>query len=120
MGARKKKVSLEKGDSEQEWVELESECMKCCVWIPYKVPKQLPRGFNLVREFICGFCAAQEIKSLKEQVAELVKTQDNEVIGGKTYANVTAINVAQLSKQIRNEEKLHNERKNLVIVGTQS
>ena len=60
-------------EEKEEFVELESECSSCCVWIPYKVPKKIPRGFTIERDILCNFCSANEINALKKELNDVKK-----------------------------------------------
>jgi hypothetical protein len=92
----------------------------CVAWVTLWLPKKIPKGF-LNRDFLCGYCAAEAVAKLQERTrAESLRETFAEVVSAKgNDGHHHQHNISQLRKELKREERTHDERKNnLIVVGT--
>lgn len=119
----KKKATDE--DGSEHFVECSGSGLNnlgCVAWVHVWLPMKIPKGF-MDRPFLCGYCAAAEMNELSSKLdnmkSDLEKTNVNKQ--EKSYAEIASsnLNISVLAKQVRNEEKMHQDiANNLVIYGS--
>ena len=104
----------------------------CPAWVKVWLPTRTPAAF-IEKTFFCGFCAAKKIALLEQELKGLRVAQESTkadvgelkaqipeqpVFPTASYAEVVSkgINVATLSREIRNEEHEQASRANNIII----
>lgn len=135
-----KKGTKDEEDATEEGATHSIECTiaRCLLWVDIWLPKRIAKAqlkSILERDFLCGFCAADRVNKLKEELEEMRRTMEdvcgkqNELRTSyaeavkeahetkKSFAEVlSGENLTKLARTIKREQEEHQNRERNVII----